>query len=99
MIRDTQVSDKRPVHDDKIDYSQHGTNWEARCTSYFEEQSPINLSWESAKPNDLISFEMLYHHKLSNATVVVDAEGSVIRVDYPNVQDNDLRVFNERQED
>lgn len=42
---------------------------------------------------------MLYDYKLNNATLKVDADGSVIRVDYPNVKDNDLRVFNERRED
>lgn len=37
VIRDTMLSDKRPVHDTKIDYSQHGANWEPQCTTYFEE--------------------------------------------------------------
>ena len=47
----------------------------------------------------MIQFDLLYEYKLSNATVNVDADGSVIRVDYPNKLDNDLRVYNERRED
>lgn len=37
----------------------------------------------------------MYDYKISNATVSIDGEGSVIRVEYPNELDNDIRVYNE----
>jgi len=37
VIADAKVSDKRPVHNTLLSYAEHGRDWDARCTSYFEE--------------------------------------------------------------
>lgn len=58
----------------------------------------MDLLWETAELNTNIKFDMLYDHKLGNSTVTVDGEGSVIRIDYPNRQDNDIIVYNELQQ-
>ena len=82
-----------------IDYSEHGDNWGPRCTEYSEEQSPLNLSWDDAEENEYIHFDMLYTHSLSNATVAIEGDGTTIKVNYPNLEDNDIRVWNELKED
>ena len=45
IIRDPKINERRPVHEDKVDYSQHGKNWDPVCPADAEEQSPLNLSW------------------------------------------------------
>ena len=42
---------------------------------------------------------MQYEHDISNATLTIDKERSVIRVDYPNERQNHINVTNERGED
>ena len=44
-------------------------------------------------------FDLLYTHAMNNATVSIEGEGTTIKVNYPNQQDNDIRVWNERKED
>ena len=46
-----------------------------------------------------MQFDLLYEHKINNATMSVDGEGTIIRVDYPNELDNDIRVYNELREE
>lgn len=82
-----------------IDYSVHGDNWNTQCTEYSDEQSPLNLSWDEAEANKNIHFDMLYTHSLRNATVAIEGDGTTIKVNYPNLQDNDIRVWNELKED
>jgi len=59
------------------------------------DQSPIDLSLNQATPSDKIKFDLIYDHLFSNATVTIDGEGSIIRVNYPNELENDIRVYNE----
>ena len=93
----TKPATSQPIA--KIDYSQHGANWAGTCTnSNSKEQSPLNLSWEEATGHDDIRYEILYQHKLQNATVSIEGEGSMIRIDYPNSLDNDIRVYNQFNE-
>ena len=82
-----------------VDYSGHGANWPKTCTEYSLEQSPLNLSWEEAEANEYIHFDLLYTHALNNATVAIEGDGTTIKINYPNQQDNDIRVWNERRED
>lgn len=84
---------------DPIDYSKHGSNWVAQCTDFPEEQSPVNLSWDTATESKELQFELFYKYKLSNATVTVEGDGSMIRIDYPNKLDNNITVVNEKHED
>ena len=53
----------------------------------------------TAIPNNKIGFDILYYHDIRNATLVLDKERTVIRVDYPNEQYNDINVTNHRGED
>ena len=53
----------------------------------------------TAIPNNKIGFDILYYHDIRNATLVLDKERTVIRVDYPNEEYNDINVTNHRGED
>ena len=84
-----------------VDYSQHGDNWPTdTCLQGNEddEQSPINLNTAEATESSDIRFELNYTHKISNATVQVEGDGSLVRVYNPNIEDNDIRVYNELNE-
>ena len=83
----------------KIDYSGHGAGWSGQCNSGSTQQSPLNLNWETAQLSVDIRFELLYRHRMSNATVSIQGDGSLIKIDYPNELDNEIRVFNELAED
>ena len=48
---------------------------------------------------DDVQFDLLYEHKINNATVSVDGDGTIIRIDYPNVLDDDIKVYNELREE
>ena len=88
---------------DPIDYSEIGKNWHCVYPEYCpldnEEQSPIDLIWQKAIPNNKINFNLMYDHDIKNATLVLDNERSIIRVDYPNEKYNDINVTNHRGED
>lgn len=56
------------------------------------------MSWEDGEPNVNIHFDIVYTHKLNNATVSIEGEGTTIKVNYPNHEDNDIRVWNELRE-
>ena len=94
-------ADKEEAHNKslaKVNYKLHGSDWDPFCTTFSLEQSPINLSLSEAVPSSKIKFELLYNYLLANATVSVDGEGSMIRINYPNELDNDIKVYNEQNE-
>ena len=88
---------------DPIDYSENGRNWDCvypdYCSKENEMQSPINIEWSKAIPNNKISFELFYEHDINNATLTLDGDRSIIRIDYPNEKQNNINVTNERAED
>ena len=48
VIRDPKSNKHRPAHEEKIDYSQNGNNWDLLCDLEQKEQSPLDLSWGKA---------------------------------------------------
>ena len=48
--------------------------------------------------NTEIRFELIDYLPINNATLAVEGEGSIIRIDYPNEEDSHITVINERGE-
>ena len=79
-----------------IDYSSHGASW---SSDYYclhgDRQSPINIDKASAVKSDAVSFKLVNYHDITNATMSLTHDSTVMHINNPNIQKSLLDVRNE----
>lgn len=78
-----------------INYQDRGNDWtDGECANGFL-QSPINIDKSTLKKTPKISFKLVDYHDITNATVTTPHDRSMIKIEYPNKLQSDLKVINE----
>lgn len=79
-----------------INYASHGASW---SSDYYclhgDRQSPINIDKASTVKSDAVSFRLVNYLDITNATMSLTHDSSVMHISNPNNQKSLLDVRNE----